>query len=238
MLFVGLIGLKANYRAEIYKAYVDNKMQDWKVIVDRIDALKNKDNALILELINYQYGYIAWCIGNKKDDEAEKYLAKAEKNVLVLEKENYNLSMVNAYKSAFYGFRIGLNVLQAPFVGQKSSDCAKLAIKLDSKNPFGYVQYGNVQYYMPKIFGGSKTVALSYYLKAKELMEMNRDFIQEDWNYLSLLTILGKAYWDIGDLNSAKIYFEKIMAITPEYDWVKKEMYPLLIKTMKENRTK
>jgi tetratricopeptide (TPR) repeat protein len=236
MLFVFTMGLKANYRAEIYKAYVDNKMSDWKVIVDRIDVIKNKDNALILELLNYQYGYVAWCIGNKKNEEAEKYLTKAEMNVSILERANYNLSMVNAYKSAFYGFRIGLNVLQAPFIGQKSNDCAQLAIALDSKNPFGYVQYGNVQYYMPKIFGGSKTEALNYYLKAKMLMEAKPDFVKEDWNYLSLLTILAKAYWDTGDLYSAKQYFEKIMAITPEYDWVKKEMYPLLIKTMKETR--
>jgi len=234
MLFFCIASIRADYSSEIYRAYVENKMQNWKLIIDRMGVIKNKNNAQVLELLNYQYGYVAWCIGNKKDDEAEKYLDLAEKNVAFLESQKYCISMVYSYKAAFYGYRIGLHPFIAPFIGQKSSDYAKLAIKIDGKNPFGYIQFGNVQYYMPEIFGGSKNIALKNYLKAKELMEKKADFIEEDWNYLSLLTILAKAYWDLGDLQSAKLYFEKIMIITPEYDWVKKEMYPLLMKSIKK----
>jgi len=145
--------------------------------------------------------------------------------------------MVNAYKAAFYGFRIGLNSFVAPFVGRKSMNCAKMAMQLDANNPFGYVQYANVQYYMPSMFGGSKSDALNHYLKAKDLMEKSTA-ISEDWNYISLLTIIGKAYWDLGNLQTAKMYFEKILKIVNDatYEWVKKEMYPQLLKEIKNKK--
>lgn len=230
LIFASIVDLKANYSSEIYRYYDYNQMKEWKNLIDQIDTVKNKNNSLILELVNYQYGYIAWCIGNKKNDEAEEYLNLAEKNIEFLEQEKYNLSMVNAYKSAFYGYRIGLNTWLAPFIGTKSSDCAKLAMKLDENNPYGYIQYANIQFYMPAIFGGSKSDALKYYLKAKKLMEKNSGFIKEDWNYISLLTSIGKVYWAMGDLQTTKVFFEKIMQITSQYDWVKKEMYPQLLK--------
>jgi hypothetical protein len=232
LIFTCLINLKASYSSDIYYYYDYNKMKEWKNLIDQIDAIKNKDNSLILELVNYQYGYIGWCIGNKHIDEAEKYLDLAEKNLELLEAEQYNLSMVNAYKAAFYGFRIGLNTWLAPFVGNKSFDCAKLAIELDATNPYGFIQYANVQFYMPSIFGGSKEDALKHYLKAKELMEKSPGFISRDWNYISLLTTIGKVYWAMNDLVTTKKYFEEIMGITSQYDWVKKEMYPQLLKEL------
>jgi hypothetical protein len=230
LIFIVQIDINANYSSEIYLFYDFNKMKEWKALIDQLESIKDKPNSLILELVNYQYGYIGWCVGNKKSEEAEIYLALAEKNIEYLEDEQYNLSMVNAYKSAFYGLRIGLDVWLAPFLGHKSSDCAKLAIELDANNPFGFIQLANIQNYMPSIFGGSKSDALKYYLKAKELMEKNPGFIKEEWNYISLLTSIGKVYWDMNDLQTTKLYFEKIMQITSQYDWVKKEMYPQLLK--------
>ena len=238
LLFFGVTNLRASYKSDIYNAYVWNNMKNWKTLIDQMNSIKNKKNDLILELVNYQYGYVAWCIGNKKSDEAEKYLDLAEKNIELLEKEKYNLSMINAYKAAFYGYRIGLNRFKAPFIGNKSMNCAKLAMQLDANNPFGHVQYANVQYYMPPIFGGSKSDALNHYLKAKELMEKNTEFVSEDWNYISLLTIIGRAYWDLGNLQTAKTYFEKIIKLTKDasYEWVKKEMYPQLLKEIKNKK--
>ena len=106
------IGLKANYKSDIYTAFISSNMTKWKSVIDEMSLQNNKSYEFKLELLNYQYGYIAWCIGNKSEDLAEKYLLLAEKNVEILEKASYRLSMVNAYKAAFYGFRIGLNVFK------------------------------------------------------------------------------------------------------------------------------
>ena len=136
--------------------------------------LKNPgNNEQLLELVNYQYGYIGYCIGFKKRDEARRYLALAENNIEILEKRNYKLSDIHAYKCAFYGFKIGLNKLSAPVNGMKSLDHAKKALELDNENYFAWIQYGNIQFYMPAAFGGSKKEGIEYFLKAKQMLEKN-----------------------------------------------------------------
>ncbi len=234
LLFCFSLNIRASDKSGIYSAYIHNKMGNWKSIIDRMDAAGKKSNDLLLELVNYQYGYIAWCIGNKKFDEAKYYLELAEKNISILSKDRHNLSLVNSYKAAFYGYRIGLNKLLAPFIGIKSMDCAKLAIQLDQQNPLGYVQYANIQFYMPSAFGGSKEEALTYYLKAMELMEKNVIEIKENWNYLSLLTVIAQSYSYLNDFQSSKLYLEKVLKIEPDFGYVKNELYPQVLNKMKK----
>ena len=224
------LNVNANYKTDIYSAYVHNNMAKWKGVIDNMAAIENKNNDLLLELVNYQYGYIAWCIGKKKNDEAKKYLDLSEKNISILEKDTKNLSLVNSYKAAFYGYRIGLNKLLAPFIGIKSINCAKLAIDLDKENFFGYVQYANIQFYMPAVFGGSKKEALEYYLKAEKLMEKNMNEINENWNYLCLLIVIAQSYSYLDEFQSSISYFEKILKIEPGFGYVKNELYPEVLK--------
>ncbi len=226
--------ISASNKSRIYNAFISNDMTSWGKVIDEMQLQKNMSNEFKLELINYQYGYIAWFIGVKNDDLAEKYLALAEENLESLEKAEYNLSMVNAYKSAFYGYKIGLNVLKAPFLGLKSLDCAKLAIKLDAQNPYGYIQYGNAQFYMPAMFGGSKTEALEYFRKAEGLMELDKEGIKEDWNYLSILTLITQSLIATNNYDEAKVYFQKLFKVEPNYLWVKNELYPQFLKKLKK----
>jgi tetratricopeptide (TPR) repeat protein len=207
-------------------------MAGWKNIVDQIETIKNKNDDLLLELVNYEYGYIAWCIGNKRNEEAKIYLNLAEMNISKLVKNNHNLSMVNSYKAAFYGYRIGLNILLAPFIGPKSMECAKMAIKQDASNPLGHIQYAYIQYYMPSVFGGSKTEALQSFIKAKDLMEKTEKDIYQNWNYLNLLTTIAQTYSDLNDFKTSRIYYEKILKREPGFGWVKNKLYPQLLKKM------
>lgn len=232
-LFFCVTSVKANYKTEVYNCYISNNMPKWKAVIDIMNSVSNKSNEFRLELANYQYGYVAWCIGNKKEDVAEKYLDDAEKNVGFLETSKYNLSMVYAYKSAFYGFRMGISNWKAPVLGPKSVDCAENAMKLDPNNAFACIQYANAQYYMPSIFGGSKTMALDYYKKAKVLMEKNPGSTVQNWNYLSLLTSISQAFVDLNYLQSAKLYYEIILQKEPNFQWVKNELYPQLLTKIK-----
>lgn len=230
LLLYGFLSSYASNKAEIYKAYISNNMSHWKKTIDEMNQQNPKSNDQRIELLNYQYGYIAWCIGNKKYKMAETYIELGEKSIQILEKKGSYASTINAYKSAFYGYRIGLNLLKAPFIGPKSVECAKLSIRQDPNNPYGYIQYANSQFYMPSVFGGSKKIALDYYTKAENLMERNRQKVIGDWNYLSLLSMIAKTYTELKDINQAKLYYEKILKIEPDYLWVKNELYPELLK--------
>ncbi len=198
-------------------------MVAWKTYMDSYKANTNEQK---LTLINYQYGYIAYCIGKDNDVEAEKYLAKSETLLAELEKEQYKTSMVNAYKSAFVGFKIGLSPYKAPFIGQESLNYAKKSLTLDGSNYFGYVQLGNIAFYTPAIFGGSKTDAIKHYLKALELLEKNPFSLKNNWNYLNLLATIINAYYEMGENENAKTYCIKTKAIEPNFDWVHNDICP------------
>jgi tetratricopeptide (TPR) repeat protein len=224
--------IKASYRSEIYSAYVNNQMNNWKNVIERIDTIQEKSDELLLELINYQYGYIGYCAEFGMKDEAKNYLNIAQKNVEILEKRSYKLAAVNSYKAAFYGFRIGLNPISALVNAPKSMDCAKEALRLDPGYYFACVQLGNIKFHLPSAFGGSKEEAVEYYLKARILMEMDPESLSGDWNYLSLLTLIGQTYTYLKDYASAKKSYEEILKLEPGFIYVKDDLYPKLLKEM------
>ena len=235
MLIICGSELNASYRSEVYNAYVTNKMELWKNVIDRMNAIPDKSNEFILELVNYQYGYIGYCLGYDKKDEARLYLELAQKNIDYLEKQKFRLATVNAYNAAFCGFRIGINILSVPQNGFKSIEYAKKAIELDSGNYLGYVQYGNIQFYMPRTFGGSKKEGITYYIRAKEILEKDKNGLKDDWNYLSVLLIIGQSHTYLEDFNSAKAVYDYILRREPDFTYVRDELYPELMKKMRES---
>ncbi len=229
---VSTVWASAN-KKNIYDAYIGNNMDKWKTIIDGMERSKTSNTDFLLELVNFQYGYIGYCLGNEKIKEAEKYLNLAEGNLKKLEKADGEASLISAYQSAFYGFSIGLNKMKAPFIGPKSVKYAKLAMEQNPQNPMGFIQYGNSQFYMPPVFGGSKVEALAHFIKAEELMNKNKIQLQNDWNYLSLLVLIGQSYTEMKDYKNAKTYYEKALAVEPGFLWVKLKLMPELVEKTK-----
>ena len=222
----------SGYRSDVYQGYVSNRMVLWKNALDRMNNTGNKTTELIAELLNFQYGYIGYCLGFNKKEEGKKYFELAENNLKILEKHGYDLSIVHAYKSAFYGFRISLNKITAPANGKKSIDNAKMAIMLNSENWLGYIQLGNTEFYKPSAIGGSKKRALGHYLKAKELLEQGPGNTVENWNYLQLLVVLGQTYTYLNDYTNAEEVFKKILKMEPDFVYVRDELYPAFLKKL------
>src|SRR5690554_239048 len=132
----------STFSSRIYDAYISGNMTEWKKILQETEQQKNLSSAFLMEQINYQYGYIGWCLGTNKKNEAKIWMEKMEKNMEILEKRNYQPSMIAAYRGSMIGFRIGLNKMQAPFIGGKSITYAKTAMESDPKNPLGFFLYG------------------------------------------------------------------------------------------------
>ena len=223
----------ASTKSDIYKAYIASSMVEWKVVIDRLQSTGIKDDASRLELVNYQYGYIGWCIGENRKDEANQYLELAEDNLNAIEKKQLYAAKVNSYRSAFYGFHIGLNMLLAPWYGSKSIACAKEAVALDSQDYLGYVQLGNVYFHAPSLMGGDKSKAIENYRIARMKLERASNEIIFDWNFLSLLVTTANCYESMGDLEKAKSSYEEILKIEPNFNWVRIELYPNILKKIK-----
>lgn len=222
-----------NEKTIIYNAYISNDMGVWKKTIDNMNAQKNKTIEREFELLNYEYGYIGWCVGMKKKEEASIYITRGDNRINKLKKNKENLGLVHAYKAAFYGFQIGMNKVKAPFLGPKSIEEAKKAIELDKNNYFGYMQYGNIEYYMPAIFGGSKEKSLEYYLKSKKIMDSKN--LKQDWIYLNLVVLIAQTYQELNNWNYADAYYKLALKLAPDFKWVSKDLYPKFLKTKKQN---
>lgn len=214
------------FSSRIYDAYISGNMTEWKIILQETEQQKNQSSAFLLEQINYQYGYIGWCLGTNKKNEAKIWMEKMEKNMETLEKRNYQPSMIAAYRGSMIGFKIGLNKMQAPFIGGKSITYAKTAMESDPKNPLGFFLYGNILFYTPEFFGGAKDEAMSHYLQALKNMDRNASWTTKNWNYLNLLTVIATAYYEYNQQDKALIYLQKALKAEPDFQWVKKELYP------------
>jgi tetratricopeptide (TPR) repeat protein len=210
----------------IYNAFVNGDMQSWKKRIDLLEKQTKKTHQQRLDLVNYQYGYIGWCVDQGKKKEARDYIEKAEAHLEYLESVKYKLSDNYAYRAGFIGFEIGLAKHKAPFIGQKSMDYAEKAVKTNKKGIMGHIQLGNIEFYMPAAFGGSKDKAIKHYLGALQIMEANPSYTINNWNYLNLLSILITAYNETNQKEKAKYYCQKARKIEPKFKWINKDLCP------------
>lgn len=218
------------YSDSIYKAYSRGKMDKWLSIIQKCEKNVNLEEQL--ELISYYYGYTGWLINAEKYDTAEKYIDKSEEIINTLLDESPENATLYAYKGAYIGFRIGLSKLKAVYLGRRSIKNIDKALELDSDNIQGNIEKGNSLYYCPSIFGGDKNEAITYYKKAVKGFE-KQGLVVNNWMYINTMTVLGQAYEATDKIQLAKLCYEKIMRIFPNFMWVEDELYPDMIKRHK-----
>lgn len=219
----------SKFKQQIYQAYISGKMEDWRTAIDNMEKQKSNQSEFLLQLINYQYGYVAWCLGTNNKNEARNYLSLLEENLEKLKQSTGETSEYHAYTAAAYGFKIGLSTWRAPFYGPKSMDHAEKALAKNSQSFQGNMEMGNIWNHMPAVFGGSDEKALKYYSKALEIIEKEPAGIQQNnWMYLNLLTLAGQMHQAMKNQQQAKKYFEQALQIEPDFVWVKEELLPSL----------
>jgi CRISPR/Cas system CMR subunit Cmr6 (Cas7 group RAMP superfamily) len=216
LLIIACITTNA-HKSQAYNSFINNKMKEWKTIIDSLE----EQNVLDFNLVNYYYGYVAWCIDKDKEDEGEEYLERVESLLDKLKLKTKNKSLIYAYKSALIGFEIGLDFFKAPLIGMYAMKYANKSVELDNKNYFAYLQIANNYFYTPKIFGGSTKKALTYYLQSEKLIKEKK----HNWNYINLLVSICRNYVELEDKENALKYYQKILIIEPNFKWLKTEFY-------------
>lgn len=222
------LSLRASERDSIYKAYVSGDMELWRRVIDKMHDDKDKITTQELDLLNFEYGYIGWCLGSKKTELAKIYMRRMDERINHLTKQQVRPALLNAYISAYFGFQVGLNKLKAPILGQKSIAAAQKSVELDSLNALGHIQLGNIDYFRPPIFGGSKQEALKHYLTAERLLlsSLKAAGKATSWDLLSLQVQIADTYESLDDIKQANEYYKKILTSTPDFKWVKDDLYP------------
>lgn len=222
---------QTDYQNRIYEAFILNDMKEWKTAIDEIENNKSGSPVLLPELINYEYGYIGWCLGNDKKKQAKHYLELMEKNLEIFQENNGATALYHAYMAAATGYKIGLSNWRAPFLGPKSMNHAEQAMEQDSLNFQANAEMGNIWNHMPAVFGGSGEKALKYYRQAITIFEKPTvELAHKKWLYLNLIAVSGQLEFEQKNYSQALQLYKKALTIEPRFKWVKNELLPELNK--------
>src|SRR5574344_2041060 len=91
---------------QLVKAYFEETLDLWRQTIDRADATKLN---VLTEIVNYEYGYIGFCLGKNNQGEAKKRIAVMYKHLELLERDGYDAAMLNMYRSALCAFELSMN---------------------------------------------------------------------------------------------------------------------------------
>ena len=157
-------------------------------------------------------------------------LFRSESDVAVLAKDKQYASSALAMEGGLIAIKMSLNPMKAPFLGMKSLRLIEESIEADANNPAGWVEMGNAKFHMPSVVGGSYKEAVEKYTRAVTLLETEKAELKCNWYYLHALVWLAQSHENNGNIAEAKIIYEKLLMIEPEFQWVKLELYPALLK--------
>lgn len=214
----------------LYEAYARGKMDVWIEVLQEFEANNSlSTNEDKLELINLYYGYAAWLISLDRTEEAEKYIDKPEDLLDEILDEEPEHATAMAYKGAFIAFEIAVSNLKAIYLGRTSMGYIEDALEADPTNIQANIEMANSRFYMPDMFGGDKLESIKYYKEAAKQMEAN-NMVENNWLYLNVMTALGMAYEATEQIMHAKLCYEKILVVKPNFMWVGEELYPDMLK--------
>ncbi len=211
----------------IYRAYVYNNMTLWESTLSTMEfeLERRPSEELMYDVLLAQYGLIGYYLGTDENNKARRTLDKAESLLDRFDASTGSDSRGKLFRSAFLAFRIGLRSWQAVTLGPRSQRLIDEALEMDPGYPMGWIEKGNLMFFAPPIFGGSKTESIQYYSRAVEILEGDMPNNLR-WIYLSTLVSLANAYEKTDQLDHAIRVLEKALEFEPDFMWVKEEMMP------------
>ncbi len=212
---------------QYYRPFLTGDMKSWlgELTKAEIGITSKSTVADRLSVITARYGYIGYCLGTKKTLEAEKHVKKMESELDYVLKVSPKNADATALKGALYGFFIALSPYKAVYLGPQSMSYVEEAIKLDKNSPVVNLERGNIEFFTPSTFGGSKKLALQYFESAMKGFE-NKKMQESNWQYLNTLAQIARCYTSLKDIPNAKLTYEKILKIAPDFKWIRDEEFP------------
>jgi len=224
------------HNCEVYRGYLTGDMAIWTGAIrsqeQRYRNSGSSDDLYVLVLS--RYGYIAYLINMKRDADVRTNIAVAEAEVEKLSADKRYEATASAIRGALLAMRISLNPLKATYLGMRSLRQIEESLRINPADPAGWVEMGNARYHMPAVVGGSYLEAAKCFSEAVTLFEKDRAMLQCNWHYLHALVWLAKSHEGLGNLREARKVYEKALGAEPEFQWVKTELYPQLLKRMED----
>ncbi|MBO5961290.1 MAG: hypothetical protein J6P99_05580 [Paludibacteraceae bacterium] len=227
LLIIFILTSSSLFANNLYKAYLAGDMQKWGDYLTETDQRTDFSVQELADIANYEYGYIAWCLGEKREDEAKHRLKQFINRINRLDSLNYSPSMIAVFRSSVCAYDLSLYKRDLVKTMKDAIHYTELGVKLDSKNPLALTLQGNVKFYTPAMFGGSKKTALDIFLHAEKLMRENK--MTDCWNYRALQLCIAQCYEKVESKKAAINYCEQILSEVPDFAYVRDVYLPKLL---------
>jgi len=225
LLFVAGLAYGQFSDEELYKAYMQSDLTLWGQYIDAQDWSK-LSHPERKRLINYEYGYIPVLADEKKMDAAARYLRQYNEH-LAAEQQYLSKADYLAYLSASHAYAYLLDKSLILSEGMQSFKVAKQAVEADPKNVIAMTLKGNVDFYAPRLFGGSKQKAMEMFLEAEQIMLQDPQY-RYLWNLPAMQLAIAQCYDKLGDTDAAIQQVYKLLRSHPHFSYVKDTYLPEL----------
>lgn len=210
---------------QLFEGYLAQDLSSWDTFITTANWDQMSDNERTL-LINHEYGFIPF-MSDQNDPRCRQLLdafwqhIEAHKNVLTP-------SQYATYTGAAHAFEYLLDKSKIFSDGMQSFKLAKQAVEADPNNPIALSLKGNVDFYAPKLFGGSKKKAMDMFLLSEQLMH-NDPMYKYWWNYPAMLLCIAQCYEKMGNKEAAIQKCQQILREYPNFVFVRDEYLPSLL---------
>lgn len=211
----------------------ENQLQQARAHFERLLTGKQRE-----ALVRYYLGYCDYRLAiyyRQKSDlkMTNKHLEQAVLQLEAANKLNNKFAEALALLASCYGQQIGMAPMLGMTLGPKSAQLMQTAVQLAPENPRVAMLEAISAYYTPESFGGSKSAAFAGFQRATQLFEQGKsiDPSQPDWGHAEAYAWLGLAHLDKNNNAAARQAFDHALKLTPDYAWVKNQLYPRTLET-------
>ena len=208
----------------LYENYLSGKMDLWGKYLAHTDKEGTLTGQELERAVNYDYGYIAWLLDEKRTGEAQKRLKIFEQRINLLEKEeDVDMADVYVYRAGAAAFHWMMNRIKLN-LAKKALDYTDMAMKENGTNPRALSLLGNAQFNNP--FGSNKDAAKTL-LKSIEMFEKYGETVNS-WGYTATRLSIVQCYEKLGQKDKAISYAEKILTDSPDFVYLRDVYLPKL----------
>lgn len=227
LLFILTVKPNMMLGQDLYKAYLAGDMSVWGTYIEDMEEKDSLTLDEIVQVSNYEYGYIAWCIDEKRMDEAKHRLDVFVSHIDYLEKQGYSPSMVAVYRSSVAAYQLSVYKKKFMQMAKEALGYSNKALELDPKNPVALALQGNVKMHIPVMLGGSDAKALEIFQEAEKIMRKAGD--TDTWNFRALQLCIAQCYEKVEGKKRAASYCEEVLAEVPNFVYLRDVYYKKLI---------
>lgn len=188
------------------------------------------DRPLIRYYIGYCNYHCALALMETNQDVAEDMIDGALEALEQGLENNLEWAEGWALLSSCYGIKASFGTFSGMTYGPKSGSAIEKARTLAPENPRVLLVAGINKFYTPSAFGGDKNEALGLFRRSAAIFDAQnkQPTAQPDWGHEEAYTYIGIVMRDQGDTTAARAAFRKVLAINPEFGWVKHVLLPEL----------